>query len=131
MQKFQKISDNEWLIMEILWRDSEAKSSDIYAELFESKEWADATIRTFLKRLIKKNVAASRQDEYDKRIYWYYPTVTKDEYVKFQTKGHIKQYYSGNLPDMVAGLLGDQSISDAELDEIESMLKRFRSKREV
>lgn len=126
---FDKISDNEWLVMEILWRDGEIKSSIVTAELEKSKGWASETVRTFLKRLITKGVVAARQDENDKRAYWYYATVSKDDYVAYLTRGHLKRYYSGCLPQLVAGLLDNECVSDQELNEIEIILKRY-TKRE-
>lgn len=127
---YDTISNNEWLVMEILWRDGEAKSSSITDELKESKGWANETVRTFLKRLIAKGVAEARQDKNDKRIYWYYPAVSKDDYIACQTRGHLKRYYSGRLPQLVAGLLKDESVSDRELDEIENILKRHAGRKE-
>lgn len=123
MREYDTISDNEWLVMEILWRDGEIKSSAVTAELEESKGWAGETVRTFLKRLIMKGVASARQDENDKRAYWYYATVTKEDYIAYQTRGHLKRYYSGRLPQLVAGLLEDESVNDQELNEIENILK--------
>ena len=130
MQEFDTISDNEWLVMEILWRGSEVKSSSVTAELKGSKGWANETVRTFLKRLITKGVAAARQDKNDKRTYWYYAIVSKEEYVANQTKGHLKRYYSGRLPQLLAGLLKDEYVSENELYEIENILKQHGVKEE-
>ena len=124
MSEYDTISENEWLVMEILWRDGEIKSSTVTAELEESKGWASETVRTFLKRLIAKGVVTTRQDENDKRIYWYYAAVTKEDYIAYLTKGHLKRYYSGRLPQLVAGLLKDEYVSDEELNDIENILKR-------
>ena len=129
MRGYDTITDNEWLVMEILWRDGEIKSSTVTAELEESKGWAGETVRTFLKRLISKGVATARQDENDKRIYWYSAAITKEDYIAYLTKGHLKRYYNGHLPQLVAGLLEDKSISDQELNEIENILKRHGDKR--
>ena len=115
--------------MEILWRNGETKSAAITAELEANKGWAGETVRTFLKRLILKGVAAARQDKNDKRMYWYYPTVSKEDYIAYLTKGHLRRYYSGRLPQLVAGLLEDESISEQELNEIESILKRHTDKK--
>jgi predicted transcriptional regulator len=130
MCEYDTISDNEWLVMEILWRDGRVKSSAVTDELKESKGWANETVRTFLKRLITKGVADARQDEHDKRTYWYYPAVTKEDYIAYQTKGHLKRYYSGRLPQLVAGLLKDESVSEKELNEIENILKRHSDGKE-
>lgn len=131
MQVLDTISDNEWLVMEVLWRNGKSKSAAITDELKESKGWAGETVRTFLKRLISKGVATASKDKYDKRIYWYYATISKEDYIAYQTKGHLKRYYSGHLPELVAGLLKDESISDKELIEIENILKRHVDRDEV
>ena len=41
MCEYDTISDNEWLVMEILWRVGEVKSSTVTDELKESKGWAN------------------------------------------------------------------------------------------
>lgn len=128
MKQYETISDNEWLVMEILWRDGKAKSSAIADELKESKGWANETVRTFLKRLIAKGVAAADRDEHNERLYWYCATVSREDYIASQTKGHLQRYYSGRLPQLVAGLLDDESVSDQELSELEAILKRHTRK---
>jgi BlaI family penicillinase repressor len=116
--------------MEILWRNGRIKSSAVTYELKESKGWASETVRTFLKRLIAKGVAAASQDKKDKRVYWYYATISKEDYIACQTKGHLQRYYSGHLPQLVAGLLKDESVSEQELSEIEGILKRHAERQE-
>jgi BlaI family penicillinase repressor len=128
MSEYEKISDNEWVVMEILWRDGETKSSAISKELEETKGWAAPTVRTFLKRLISKKVADARPDEYDKRIFWYYPKVSRQDYLAYQTQGHLKRYYSGDLPQLMVGLLKNEYISGEELHEIESLIKKHMDK---
>lgn len=130
MSKNDTISENEWLVMEILWRDGEAKSASVAAELKESKGWARETVRTFLNRLITKGVAAARRDKKAKRMYWYYAVVSKEDYIAYQTKGHLNRYYSGRLPQLVAGLLKDEHVSEQELHEIENILKRHTNQNE-
>lgn len=110
--------------MEILWRDGEVKSSSVTAELEKCKGWAKETVRTFLKRLILKGIAAARQDDGDKRVFWYYATISKEEYISRLTKNHLMQYYNGRLPQLMAGLMEDETISEDELNQIELLLKQ-------
>ena len=128
MSEYEKISDNEWVVMEILWRDGETKSSAISKELEESKGWAAPTVRTFLKRLISKGVADAKLDTHDKRIFWYFPKVTKQDYLACQTRGHLNRYYSGDLPQLMMGLLKSEHISDDELHELENLIKSHMDK---
>jgi hypothetical protein len=79
---------------------------------------------------IAKGVAAAERDEHNERLYWYYATVSKEDYIASQTKGHLQRYYSGRLPQLVAGLLEDESVSDRELGELEAILKRYARKEE-
>jgi BlaI family penicillinase repressor len=130
MRNFDTISDNEWLVMEILWRDGKVKSATVTDELKKTKGWAHETVRTFLKRLITKGVAAAHLDKSDKRIFWYYATVSREDYIAHQTIGHLKRYYSGRLPQLVAGLLKDENISDQELNEIGDILQRYAIRKE-
>ncbi len=125
MSEYEKISDNEWVVMRnIMEETARLKARPSQKNWKKPKDGRPPTVRTFLKRLISKKVADARLDEHDKRIFWYYPKVSKQDYLAYQTKGHLKRYYSDDLPQLMVGLLKNEYISGEELHEIEDLIKK-------
>ena len=73
-----KISDAEFEVMRILWREKKAVSfSDIRIELSDKMGWEKSTIATLLRRLQKKGAVSIQEKE----IHYYVPNITKEDYM--------------------------------------------------
>lgn len=127
MSEYPNLSEADSIIMEILWRDGACSSAAILKEIEDKLNWSRQTVRTYLVRLVEKGLVGTKQ--VNKRTYQYYPIVTREAYAADKTKTILNKYYE-SVPHMVAGIMKNDGISDAELDELESLLKRMRDKGE-
>lgn len=125
MSEYPNLSEADSIIMEILWRDGECSSSAILKEIEDKLSWSRQTVRTYLVRLVEKGLVGTK--EIDKRTYHYYPVVSRSEYAADKSTSIMNKYY-GSLPHMVAGILQKEDIPEAELEELEKLIKRMRSK---
>ncbi|MBT9003455.1 BlaI/MecI/CopY family transcriptional regulator, partial [Lactobacillus delbrueckii subsp. bulgaricus] len=50
------ISDSEWEVMRIIWTLEPVSSTKIIQELQAKKDWSESTIKTLLRRLVKKDL---------------------------------------------------------------------------
>jgi BlaI family penicillinase repressor len=73
------ITEAEWQIMRVIWSKAPATSSYIIEDLEESAGWSPTTVKTFLARLVKKNVIGF---EAKGRTFYYYPLVSEEECIK-------------------------------------------------
>ena len=62
MKDLPKISDSEWLVMKVLWKESPLKAIEVIKRLDNIANWQPKTIKTLIRRLIKKNAVAFNQD---------------------------------------------------------------------
>jgi BlaI family penicillinase repressor len=124
MSKYPNLTDADSIIMEILWRDGGCSSSELTRELESKLKWTRQTVRTYLARLIDKGLVAAR--EVSKRVYHYYPVVSREEYAADKSGSILHKYY-GSLSHMVAGIVQNEKISDNELDELERLIQRLRN----
>ena len=63
-------SENEWLIMEIIWKaDRTMTAAEVIEELKGSVRISDKTIRVMINRLVSKGVLEYSIDERDARVY--------------------------------------------------------------
>ena len=125
MSKYPNLSLADSKIMEILWRDGETTSSAILGEIEKTLSWSRQTVRTYLKRLMDKGLVDSR--ETTKRVYIYYPIVSKEEYAADKMGSFLNEYYD-SLSHMVAGIVKNENVTDSDLDELEAMIKKLRHK---
>jgi BlaI family penicillinase repressor len=58
MSEVPRISDAEWKVLGVLWKNSPLTASQIFDQL-AAREWKLNTVRTFLTRLENKGVIAA------------------------------------------------------------------------
>ncbi len=125
MSKYSNLSEADSIIMEILWREGERSSAAILKEIEDKLNWSRQTVRTYLIRLVEKGLVGTK--EVNKRTYLYYPVISREEYAADKTGSILNRYY-GSLSHMVAGIIQKEEISDADLNELEQLIRRVRNK---
>ncbi len=116
-----KISDAEYEIMEIIWNEGgEVTTADIIEKLGEDNLWKHTTILTLAKRLVDKNVLKVRKE---KRINYYSPKLSKEEYKSYQANGLIEEMYDGSLKSLVASLYDNKKIDGKDLKELKDWIR--------
>ncbi len=126
MKELPKISEAEWEVMKLLWKNDSLTSEKIIASLSEDNDWSHQTIKTFITRLIKKGAIG-----YEKvgRIYNYYSLVSEDECIKSENEFFIKKVYNGALNMLFTKFLEEDNLSIDEIEELENILKDKKRKK--
>ena len=125
MDSKPKISESEWEVMKILWKNSPKTSEEIIDVLSSENDWSSQTIKTFITRLIKKGAIA-----YDRngRKYEYYPIITEEECIKSENESFLKKVYDGALGLLFSNFLKDEDLTLEEIEELENILKEKKKK---
>jgi BlaI family penicillinase repressor len=118
------ITDAESVIMEVLWRCSPLPTEAVVAALEGEQHWQEATIKTLLNRLLKKEVIRAEKDG---RRFLYSPVVSRDEWMLTVSKGLLDRLFAGRVAPLAAyfsrhGKLSKRDIADlkrliAEIDD--------------
>ena len=66
--------------------------------------------------------------EENKRDYIYLPAVTKEAYGAGITSEYLARYF-GSLSHMVAGLMQNEDFSEAEIEELEDLIREYKEKK--
>lgn len=118
-----KISDAEYEIMKIIWNaEGEVTTADIIEKLGEDNFWKHTTILTLAKRLVDKNVLEVRKE---KRVNYYSPKISRDEYKSYQANGLVEDMYDGSIKSLVASLYDNKRIDDKDLKELKDWIRRL------
>ena len=120
----ERISDAEHAVMEILWRRAPLTAIEVGDALADDRSWSLQTVKTFLGRLVGKNVVAT---EADGRRYLYRPLVEREHYVAGESQRLVDRLFGGKVTPLVAHLAETQQLSDKDIADIEALLKALKS----
>ncbi len=120
-----KISESEWEIMKIIWRNHLVTAEQITRLLPDEVEWSDQTVRTFINRLLKKQVISYEREG---RSYKYYPLISEEECVRSESKSFIKRVFGGAHHMLMTKFLDEVDLSDQEIEQLQKILTEKQSK---
>ena len=113
-----RVSESEKIVMEVLWQESPLSSGDVVGRL-QSQGWNEKTVKTFLNRLVKKQVVSFARDG---RRYLYSPSVARDEVLSEQSAGFLDQVFNGDMKELLATFVQNKKLSVDELDYLKKLL---------
>lgn len=118
-KKIPKISDSEYKIMKLIWKQNPIKSQDIVEQIDVRNGWSEKTIKTMINRLLKKEAIDFKKDG---KAYLYYPLIKENDYKKMENDSFLKRVYNGSLNAMFAHFIKDMKLSSQEIDELKNLL---------
>lgn len=125
-------SENEWLIMEVLWNRGEAMTAaEIIEDLKGVLDVNKNTIRVMINRLLGKNVIDYHVDSHDARVYHYYPLKSKEECQSLKSERFVNNYFGGKASLAVASFLRSASLSKEELGTLKSLVEQLEEEKET
>src|ERR1041385_4247153 len=81
-----RITKAEWEVMTVVWERAPIAASAIVQSLAEERQWALATVRTLLRRLVNKGALEQREDG---KRYVYSPRVSREECVRRESESFL------------------------------------------
>ena len=119
------VSDAELEILEILWSAGRAlNANEIRDALNQSRKWERTTVLTFINRLLKKGVIAQEKRE----VYYYSPSIEREEYVEEETKNLLKKYFGGSSNKLEAALVNSEALTKEDINELRDYFNRNMEK---
>ena len=119
-----KISDAEWEVVRVLWAKGECTATNVCEELAGDFEWSPKTVRTFLARLVEKNVVAVASRN---KINHYRPLIDEETTKKIVGKSFLKKFFSGAFPSMIVHFVDDENVTLDELSELQKVIDNKRA----
>jgi len=120
-----ELTQAEQLIMKCIWSGDESLSIAEIVDILKyqyQKEYAHATVATFLTILEKKGFVEHFKKSH---AYRYYATVREEEYKKAQLKGIKDNWYRGSTYCLMASLVGTEGLTEEEIKKMRKMLDEY------
>ncbi|MBN1974176.1 MAG: BlaI/MecI/CopY family transcriptional regulator [Sedimentisphaerales bacterium] len=119
MNRSAKISEAEWEVMKVLWKDSPLATNDIVEILLKKTSWKRETIRTLINRLVKKKILSFEKKG---RQFHYFPMFGEAECIREETKSFLKRIRPSAIEPMLAAFVEKQQLSAEQIARLRQIL---------
>lgn len=121
MKKLPQISESEYEVMKVIWKDAPISTNDITNKLMQSTDWNPRTIQTLIKRLSTKGVI-----RYEKqgRMFVYTPVVQEKDYTHQESRSFLEKFFNGNISSMLSSFIEDDKLSASDIEELKALLSK-------
>jgi BlaI family penicillinase repressor len=121
MPKPPKISEAEWVVMDVLWESSPLTASEVANEVGERMQWHPKTVKTLLARLVKKGALRYRQES---NRYLYTPVHPRARHVAAESQSFVARVFGGSATPALVHFVETMDLSDEDLEELRQILDR-------
>lgn len=121
MKNLTKLSDVELEIMNAIWKINTPVTIKQLLDIFEEKEWKNSTMATFLFRLVKKGFL---KKTIKKKVSYYIPSITLQEYKIYETKDFVNRIHGGDLKSFMVALTDENSITLKEIHDLKEWFEK-------
>lgn len=109
--------------MEVLWDRSPRSAAEVIKALTVETGWNHRTIRTLLRRLMDKKAVSYVEDG---RAYLYAAVLTREEYVRSESRSFLARVFGGNPLSALAHFVEDEQLSSEELERLQDLVDEKR-----
>jgi BlaI family penicillinase repressor len=124
------ISEAEWKIMHVLWKDGRQSSNDVVANVVPETGWSPNTVRTLLTRLTEKGVLQAdveRRKEGKKSkgypLCFYTPLYTRQECEAVQVQSFVEKVFEGDAARLLAHFVKETALTAEQIAELRKKLE--------
>ena len=114
-----KITDSEWEVMRVVWANQEVTSKEIVEILEQKKAWKPATTKTFIGRLVKKDMLKTKKDG---NKFIYSTDVNEVDFVKNMLNDLFDNVCDREKGGIIAHLLSQMTLSYDDVESITTIL---------
>lgn len=124
MEKIKKLPDAEFDIMKVVWANEPPMTTPVIMEqLGKDKDWKIQTVVSLMLRLVERGFLRSEKHGKERT---YYPLVSKEDYLKFETGNFMRQYHDSSLFNLINTMYSDEALTDEDIDELLEWAKERR-----
>ena len=120
MPQLPRISEAEWVVMEVVWKQNPITALEVVQHLADRKEWQDQTIRTMLRRLIRKKALTYRAEG---KVFFYAPAVSREQCVREESQSFLERVFGGAAQPLLVQLVQESRLSADDIAELKRILR--------
>ncbi len=117
-----QISEAESQIMEALWRKEPLSGEQIFAKVGPANDWAPATVKTLITRLLKKKAVAGSKGADG---YVYRPLIARAAWVQSESQGLLDRLFKGEVAPLVAHFAENEKLSAKDVRQLKALIAKI------
>lgn len=122
---FIKPTDSELEILQVLWEKETASVREVHEYLLATKDVGYTTTLKLMQIMYEKGLV-TRNDS--SRTHIYTAAVNKESTQKFLLHKFIRNLFGGSSSQLVLQALGDSTVSEEELNKIQTVIDDLKKK---
>ena len=119
----ERITEAEQAVMEALWTSAPLSATEVCDAVCEPRGWSLATVKTLLSRLVAKDVIHA---EPAGKRFLYTPRIARAAFAAGESRRLVDRLFGGRAAPLIAHLAEQETLTDRDLAEIETLLKTLR-----
>jgi BlaI family penicillinase repressor len=120
-----ELTEAEWAIMQAVWDHEPCAAPSVQEILQRQKGWHYSTVKTLMDRMVTKGLLST---EKIRNLILYRSAVSRKQAQKGEIMRAVKRAFGGALTPMMQFLLDSKQLSEKQLKELESLIKRKRNR---
>lgn len=126
IDKITRLPETEFEVMSVVWRNiPPVTTTTLMNQLGNEKGWKLQTLVTLLNRLIERGFLCSEKLGKERT---YFPRVKQEDYIQYETALFVERYHDNSLLQLVNAFSGNNRLSEEEINELSSWLKKQEEK---
>lgn len=118
-----KISPAESRVLDVLWKQGQPLTSEEVSQaLADDQEWAHATVRSLLNRLVKKKAVGAVMEG---RRYVYRPLIDRAVYARAESENLLDRLFEGRLTPFVTQFASREALSPEDVAALRQLVERL------
>jgi predicted transcriptional regulator len=119
------LTEQELEIMKIVWDQDAVTVRDVYEALLEKRKVAYTTVMTMMNILEQKGHLRKSQDD---RAFVYRSTKPRHQVISGMVREFVNRVFNGSAEPLLLHLVEDRKLSEKDLEEIRTLIRKERSK---
>ncbi len=115
------ISNSEWEVMKVVWQQAPTTANTVCDVLCPASEWKPRTVQTLLTRLVQKGMLTYVKKG---REFVYTPLFSETDCTHAAGRTFIDRVFNGQVAPFLSNFLEREELSDAEIEELRTLLNR-------
>ncbi|MBW8039909.1 MAG: BlaI/MecI/CopY family transcriptional regulator [Planctomycetes bacterium] len=120
-----ELTEGEWAIIQAVWENEPCAAPAVQEELEARKNWHYSTVKTLMDRMVTKGLLTT---ERIRNLILYRSAITRVQAQKGEIMRAVKRAFNGALTPMMQFLVDENNLSQKQLAELESLIKKKRRK---
>ena len=123
-----KLSEFELDVMQHFWEEGSCSAPDIHKWITENKKVAYSTVKTIIDRLEGKG--ALKRQRLEGRSIVYAAAIEREAISNKLLPAFLRRFFNGNSSQLIAHLIKDDELSDADIAFLEKFIANRKSNKE-